>query len=144
MSISVFLAGPDDAALFGRVHADVFDTAPGPDLTARFLAAPHPRIAVAVSDGMIVGMCSGVIYHHPDKPPQWWVNEIGVAGLWRPQGLATRLVAACTADAMQAGCTEVWVISDPTDMAEGFWQSLGWERTGQRLAMFSHPLPDRT
>jgi hypothetical protein len=31
-------------------------------------------------------------------------------------------------------------VADPTEEAEGFWQSLRWSRTGTRLAMFSDRL----
>lgn len=140
MAVSVFIARRIDAGLFRHVHEDVFDAPPDPLLTDDFLAAPHLHIAVAVERDLMVGMCSGVVHHHPDKPPQWWVNEIGVAGPWRRLGIGTRLVMTCMDHARRLGCTDIWVVSDPTDMAEGFWQSLRWSRTGTRLAMFSHPL----
>jgi hypothetical protein len=38
------------------------------------------------------------------------------------------------------GCHDIWVVADPTEAAEGFWQSLRWTRTGERLAMFSSDL----
>jgi aminoglycoside 6'-N-acetyltransferase I len=129
-----------DEALFERVHPDVFDEQVDPELTRAFLAAPHLHIALAIQGDLTVGMCSGVVYHHPDKPPQWWVNEIGVAAPWRRQRLATRLVETCITEALRQGCGEIWVVADPTPMAEGFWQSLGWARTGERLAMFSRRL----
>ena len=48
-----------------------------------------------------------------------------------------RLVMTCMDHARRLECTEIWVVADPTDEAEGFWQSLRWHRTGERLAMFS-------
>jgi aminoglycoside 6'-N-acetyltransferase I len=136
----VFLAGPHDLGLVLRAHPDVFDTAPDPDLTRSHLAAEHLHLALAVTDGQVIGMCSGVTHHHPDKPTQWWIDELGVAEPWRRRGIGTRLVAACVAEARQRGCTGIWVVADPTELAEAFWQSLGWERTGTRLAMFATAL----
>jgi hypothetical protein len=46
----------------------------------------------------------------------------------------------CMDHARRQGCTDIWVVADPTDEAEGFWQSLRWTRTGTRLAMFSQPI----
>jgi aminoglycoside 6'-N-acetyltransferase I len=144
MTADVFMASPGHAALVERAHPDVFDATPRPDLVRSFLAAPHLHLALAVAEAdggrRVVGMCSGIVYHHPDKPQQWWINELGVASPWRRNRLATRLVAACADHARALDCTEIWVVADPTPMAEGFWQSLGWSRTGSRLAMFSRSL----
>jgi aminoglycoside 6'-N-acetyltransferase I len=137
MAVSVFIARRIDAPLFTTVDEDVFDAPPQPDLVERYLAAPHLHIAVAVEGNRMIGMCSGVVHHHPDKPDAWWINEIGVAGPWRRQGIGTRLAMTSADHARRLGCTEIWVVSDPTDEAEAFWQNLGWTRTGTRLAMFS-------
>lgn len=137
MAVSVFIARRIDAGLFSRVHEDVFDDPPDPVLVDSFLAAPHLHIAVAVDRDLMVGMCSGVVYHHPDKPNAYFIMELGVAGPWRRQGVATRLVQASVDHARRLGCTEIWVVSDPTEEAEGFYRSLGWDQTGDRLAMFS-------
>jgi ribosomal protein S18 acetylase RimI-like enzyme len=140
--IEIVIATPADLALFDRVDEDVFDGPLDPARLASYLADPRLHVAVAIdrTKQMMVGMCSGLHYHHPDKPPQMWINELGVAGPWRRQGIATDLVAAMCAHATTLDCTEIWVVADPTDMAEGFYESLGWVRTGERLAMFSAPL----
>jgi ribosomal protein S18 acetylase RimI-like enzyme len=140
MAVSVFIARRIDAGLFSQVHADVFDGPVDPLLLERFLAADHLQIAVAVERDQMVGMCSGVIHHHPDKPHSWWINELGVAEPWRRQGIATRLVMTCMDHARRMGCRDIWVVADPTEEAEGFWNSLRWTRTGDRLAMFSSDL----
>jgi GNAT superfamily N-acetyltransferase len=140
MAVSVFLARRIDAGLFSNVHPDVFDGPPDPLLVDGFLAAPHLHIAVAVERDLMVGMCSGVVYHHPDKPAQWWINELGVAGPWRRQGLATRMVLACADHARRLGCRAIWVVADPTPEAMGFWKSLRWRQMGDNLAMFTHDL----
>lgn len=140
MAVSVFIARRIDASLFANAHEDVFDAAPQPDLVERFLAAPHLHIAVAVDGERMIGMCSGVVYHHPDKPEAYWINELGVAGPWRRQGVATQLISATLDHARRLGCSEAWVIADPTAEAVGFYQSLRAVQTGENLAMFSFDL----
>ncbi|MGB3407697.1 MAG: GNAT family N-acetyltransferase [Jannaschia sp.] len=135
--IEIMVAGPGDAALLDDCHRGVFDDPPRRDLTESYLADPRLHLVLARDADRVVGMCSGVHYHHPDKPPQMWINELGVAGPWRRRGIATDLVARLSALAAQLSCTEIWVVADPTEMAEGFWSSLGWRRTGDRLAMFT-------
>ncbi|MEX3015041.1 GNAT family N-acetyltransferase [Gymnodinialimonas hymeniacidonis] len=135
--MQIILTGPNDAPLFENLHEDVFDAPPQPDLLHSYLADPRLHMAVAVFDGQVVGMITGMHYHHPDKPPQMWINELGVAEPFRRRGIATDLIQRLSEHALTLACTEIWVVADPTDMAEGFYTSLGWERTGQRLAMFS-------
>lgn len=136
----VFLAQTHHATLFETVDPDVFDGPVLPDLLNGFLADPKQHIVVAMDGDVMCGICSGMHHHHPDKHPDLWINELSVAGPWRRRGLATRLVGAMRSHARTLGCTEIWVVADPTDMAEGFYMSLGWERTGTRLAMFSDQL----
>ncbi len=139
--VQIILTGPGDASLFEALHDDVFDDPPQPDLLHCYLADPRLHMAVALLEGQIVGMITGMHYHHPDKPPQMWINELGVADPFRRRRIATALIARLSDHAATLACTEIWVVADPTDMAEGFYTSLGWERTGDRLAMFSAPLP---
>ncbi len=138
--MQIILTGPEDAALFDRLHPDVFDAALQPDLLRSYLADPRLHMAVARIDGQIIGMITGMHYHHPDKPPQMWINELGVATPFRRQRIATALITALSTHAATLACSENWVVADPTDEAEGFYESLGWTRTGTRLAMFSAPL----
>lgn len=138
--MDIILTGPGNAPLFDNLHDDVFDGPVRPDLLQEYLADPRLHMVVARVDGQIVGMITGLHHIHPDKPPQMWVNELGVATHVRRRGIATALMQALTDHARSLGCTEIWVVADPTDEAEGFYESLGWARTGDRLAMFSRTL----
>lgn len=66
-------------------------------------------MAVASIDGPVVGMASAVRYVHPDKPPQLWVNEVGVAPSHRSQGIARKLMRALFDRGRECGCTEAWL-----------------------------------
>jgi N-acetylglutamate synthase-like GNAT family acetyltransferase len=85
-------------------------------------------------------MITGVHHIHPDKPPQMWINELGVAPPCRRRGIARALLSALLDHARGLGCTEAWAVADPTPEAEGFWRTTGAARTGDRLAMFTFPL----
>ncbi len=138
--IRIVKAGPEDGPFFDGVHEDVFDGPVRADWLTSYLVDPRQHIVVAMDGAQMVGMCSGAHHHHPDKPPHMWINELGVAGPWRRQRIATRLVDGLCNLARGHACTEIWVVADPTDEAEGFYTSLGWTRTGERLAMFARPL----
>lgn len=138
--VTIQTAGRGDVALFDHIHDDVFDGPLDPLLLRSYLADPRLHMAVALEGAQMIGMGSGMNYHHPDKPPQMWINELGVAGPWRRQGVATQLVGALCELGRGLSCTEIWVIAEPTAMAEGFYSSLGWTREGENLALFAKSL----
>jgi hypothetical protein len=76
---AVRLLGPGDAAVLDRVVEGVFDNPIDPLWRAEFFADPRHHLAVAIDGDLVVGMASAVHYVHPDKPPELWVNEVGVA-----------------------------------------------------------------
>jgi len=44
---------------------------------------PRHHLVVAV-EHVVVGFCSAVDYIQPDKPPELWINEVGVAPTPQP------------------------------------------------------------
>jgi aminoglycoside 6'-N-acetyltransferase I len=68
---------------------------------------------VAVEDAVVVGMASAVDYVHPDKAPQLWINELGVAPTHRRRGIGRRLLHALLAHGRALGCTEAWLGTEP-------------------------------
>ncbi|HEY2482065.1 MAG TPA: GNAT family N-acetyltransferase [Caulobacteraceae bacterium] len=117
MPIDVRLLGPGDAQTLARVAADVFDNPVDPDLASAFLADPRHHIAVAIDDGLVVGFASGVHYVHPDKPPELWINEVGVAPTHRRRGLGRRALTALLAHGRSLGCVNAWVLTDQNNPA---------------------------
>lgn len=106
-----------DAPLFEHIAEGVFDYPVQPALVAEFLADPRHALSVAIADGMIVGMASGVRYIHPDKPSELWVNEVGVAPAYQRRGFARRILDALLAHAKREGCGEAWVLTDDDNVA---------------------------
>jgi len=100
-----------------NVAADVFDNPIDPALTEEFLSDPRHHIAVAIDDGLVVGFASAVHYVHPDKRPQLWVNEVGVAPSHRQRGLGKALMSALFDVGRGLNCTEAWVLTDRTNLA---------------------------
>jgi GNAT superfamily N-acetyltransferase len=90
MPVTVRILGPDDRVVLQHVAPDVFDGPVDARWSAEFLADPRHHLAVAIEDGLVVGMASALHYIHPDKPPELWVNEVGVAPTHQRQGSAGR------------------------------------------------------
>ncbi len=66
-AVIVRLPGPDEASVLGRVAPGVSHNAVDPRCTAEFFADPRHHLASA-------------LHHvHPDKPPELYVSEVGVA-----------------------------------------------------------------
>lgn len=107
--VTVRLLGPDDAPVLGQVLPGVFDNAVDPRYTAEFFADPRHHLAVALAGETVVGMASALHYVHPDKPPEMYVNEVGVAPAYRNQGVGRGLLKVLLAHGRTLGCTEAWL-----------------------------------
>lgn len=106
---TIRILGPADAPVLDRVAPQVFDNAVDPRWAAEFLADPRHHLAVALDADVVVGMASGVHYVHPDKPPQLWINEVGVAPTHQGRGIGHRLLEALFERGRALGCRQAWV-----------------------------------
>jgi GNAT superfamily N-acetyltransferase len=141
MATEIRLLREGDEAILTRVAPGVFDRAIDAHLTAEFLADPRHHLAVAIDDGVVVGMASAVHYVHPDKPPELWINEVGVAASHRGRGLGTAVVSALFHAARDIGCIEAWVLTDRSNTtAMGLYASLGGAEAPQDQVMFTFRL----
>jgi GNAT superfamily N-acetyltransferase len=61
---------------------------------------------------MIIGFAFAIHYIHPDKPPQLWINEIGVAPPYQHQGIAKAILSTLMTLGRDLGCTKAWVLTD--------------------------------
>ena len=109
MTITVRILNPADAAVLDRVAEDVFDGPVNARWAAEFLGDPRHHLAVAVDGEQVVGFASGVHYVHPDKPPELWVNEVGVSPAQQNRGVGRQLLAALFERARTVGCAQAWV-----------------------------------
>jgi ribosomal protein S18 acetylase RimI-like enzyme len=118
--------GRDDLSILERVAADVFDFEVDARLSAEFLADPRHHLMVALADGKVVGFASGVHYIHPDKPAELFVNEVGVAPVYRHRGIGRRLLSALLEHGKAMGCRQAWVATEPQNApARALYASAG-------------------
>jgi len=140
-TIEVRMLTQVDAALLETVAADVFDEPIDANWSAEFLADSRHHLAAAIEEGVIVGMASAVHYIHPDKPPELWINEVGVTETHRRRGLARRLLEALFERGRGLGCSQEWVLADQSNVAEErLYESAGGEAAPEPAIMLEFPL----
>jgi len=123
------------------VAGDVFDYPVQPELAAEFLGDPRHHIAVAVDGGRVVAFASAVHYVHPDKPPELWINELGVAPTHHRRGLASRVMRALFDVGRSLGCSEAWVLAERSnEAAVRLYASLGGADPPDDAVMFTFDL----
>jgi ribosomal protein S18 acetylase RimI-like enzyme len=142
MACQIRLLGAHDASVLDRVDPDVFDEPVRAELAKQYLSDPHRLLAVALEeDDLVVGMASGVVYLHPDKPLQLFINEVGVAAQARRQGLARRLVQALLDHGRSLGCFEAWVATEESNTpARALYAALGGVEDAERAVVYVYPL----
>ncbi len=137
--VEIRLLGRDDAPVFGRVAEDVFDEPIDPRWAGQFLADARHHMAVALDGGEVVGMISAVDYVHPDKAPQLWINEVGVASSHRRRGIGRRLLDAMLAHGRAIGCTEAWLgTEEENEPARRLYAGAG--AAPARFVLYAFPL----
>jgi len=131
----VLLVGAENAYLLGSVAEDVFDAAIRLDRLAAYVAEPGHLMAIAVTDGVVVGQARAVVHRNPDEADQLYIDNLGVAPERQRRGIATALVRLLLEEGRRRGCGGFWVATE-TDNAEAnaFYRSLGLE--GQRMVYF--------
>jgi aminoglycoside 6'-N-acetyltransferase I len=141
MSPDVRLLGPQEASLLESVAPGVFDNAVDPRWTAEFFADARHHLAVALDGGMVVGMASAVHYVHPDKAPQLWINEVGVAPTHQGRGIGRQLIDRLVGRATELGCTEAWVLTDRANtVAQRLYEGAGSAIPPEDCIMYTIPI----
>ena len=142
--VAVRLLDHDDAAVLDNVADDVFDHAVHPRWCAEFFADPRHHLAVALDNGVVVGMASGVHYVHPDKAPELWINEVAVAPTHHDLGIGRRLVATLVAHGEALGCGEAWVLTSPdNEPAKRMYRAAGAIPHEELSVMFTYRMQPR-
>jgi ribosomal protein S18 acetylase RimI-like enzyme len=98
-----------DEMVLDRVAPEVFDEPIDPVRRAAYLADPRHHLAVAIKDGEVVAQVAGVVYRHPDKAPELFIDEVGVTPALRRHGIARALLDEMLARGKALGCEEGWV-----------------------------------
>jgi len=140
-AVSIHLVTEANASLLDRVDEDVFDNEVQPELVQAFLANPANLLVVAVAEGQVIGMASGISYVHPDKPLALFINEVGVSSRFHRQGLGRRLVSALINKGEELGCTEAWVATEVGNKpACALYEALGGIPDDEHAVVYVYPL----
>ena len=141
MHAVVTILGSADRMVLDNVAPGVFDNALDPRLVAEFIDDSRHHLAVAIDQGQVVGFASGVHYVHPDKPPELWINEVGVAHSHQGQGIGRAVVRALLQHGERLGCSEAWVLTDRSNQAAmRLYASAGGEEAPDGQVMFTFRL----
>ena len=128
----------DESAILDNVAPGVFDHALDPRLVAEFLGDDRHHLAVAVDQGQVIGFASGVHYVHPDKPPELWINEVGVAPGHQGRGVGKAVIRALLQHGERLGCAEAWVLTDRSNHAAmRLYASTGGQEAPRDSVMFN-------
>jgi len=143
--VDIRVLGAGDEAVLDGVAPGVFDEPVQPVLARRYLAEPLFRLVVALDGDTVVGMASGLVHFHPDKAPEFFVNEVGVDDGYLRRGIGRRLMAAILAEARKAGCAEAWLGTETSNMAAlGLYRSIMGEGDREEpMKVFTYNLAAR-
>lgn len=140
-AIEIKVLRQGDRSILSNVARGVFDFDINLKSTLAFLRDPRHHMAVALENGIVVGMASAVHYVHPDKAPELWINEVAVAKTHRRQGVGSALVARLLEIGRKHGCVEAWVLTEQDNRAAiRLYSSQGGKRAPRDPVMFTFRL----
>jgi ribosomal protein S18 acetylase RimI-like enzyme len=141
MSLELRILQPRDVDVLVNVAPGVFDGPLDPQLVTEFLNDGRHHLAVAVDQGVVVGIASGVHYIHPDKPSELWINEVGVAPSHQGKRIGTAVVETLLQHGRSLGCREAWVLTNRSnEAAMRLYASTGGEASSDHEVMFTFQL----
>jgi aminoglycoside 6'-N-acetyltransferase I len=131
------ILGISDLPLLMTTAEGVFDYAVNEAYAREFLGDPRHHIVVAMVDGVVIGFASAVHYIHPDKPPELWINEVGVAAEHQGKGIGKAIMTEILRLAGTIGCVNAWVLTDKNnDAANGLYKSVGGLISEEETVMY--------
>ena len=138
-AFTIVRIGAADQLRFAAIAPDVFDEAIDTGRLKAYLAAPGHIMVLAFEGDLVVGQCAGVIHHHPDKPTELYIDEVGVTPALRRRGIARRMLDEAFAWGRSQGCEEAWVGTEPdNEAAIGLYRGFGEEPVP--IVMFEYEL----
>lgn len=137
----IHVVQPDEAHLLDKVADGVFDHPVQADLLAEYLSVPSNILVVARDGDLVVGMATGLVYVHPDKPRQLFINEVGVDDAYQGRGIGKQLVKAMLDEGRRRGGVEAWVATEwENEPARALYASTGGQASDDRIVMYLYPL----
>ena len=130
-----------DLPLLLSATDEVFDYAIDEKLAREFLEDPRHHIVVALADDAIIGFASALHYVHPDKPPELWINEVGVAAAHQGKGVGKAIMKEMLSLGRRLGCVNAWVLTDKNNTAaNGLYKSVGGLTSEEETVMYTFQL----
>jgi ribosomal protein S18 acetylase RimI-like enzyme len=143
LTVEIRLLQSDEGTALDRVAPGVFDRTVEPRWRAEFFDDPRHHLVVALDEGLVVGFVSAVHYLHPDKPPELWINEVGVTPSHQQLGIGRRLLERMLAHGATLGCAQAWVLTSPTNFAaRRLYTATGGTAADDLSMMYEFPLPN--
>jgi len=96
--------------------ADVFDYPIDPLQLTAFVADNGHELIFAMTGKKVIGLASGTVLLHPDKPPAFFINEVGVNEDMRRRGIATKLVQLLLKVARDSGYQGIWLATESDNL----------------------------
>ena len=126
-----------DLPLLLTAAGDVFDNPVDESFAREFLADPRHHIVVALDNDVIIGFASAVHYIHPDKPPELWINEVGVADSYQGKGIGKAILNEMLNLGESLGCVNAWALTDKNNVAaNGLYKSVGGRISEEETVMY--------
>ncbi len=130
--ITIRSLGPEDAFVLDRVRPGVFDNEIDPSRAWAFLATRVNEMVVALDQGEVVGFAFGTTLFRPDKPTQFYIDEVSVHADYQRQGIARRMLEHLRDRAFDRGCESIWLLTEAdNDAARALYSKTGARETGE-------------
>lgn len=139
MTIAILRLTAANVGLLDRVAEEVFDEPIVPARLATYIANPVNRMIIAMDGPLVVGQTAAVIHHHPDKPDELYIDEVGVSPAWQRRGIAKAMMLAMFDWGRELGCASSWLGTETDNVAaRALYVSLG--EPGEEIIMFDFDL----
>lgn len=134
----------ENLRILDNVRPGTFDNDIRPDQARDFVESKLHRMVVAVAVGQVVGMASGTVILHPDKAPQFFVNEVGVQEEFRRRGIGRQLCQVLIQGGRDNGIDDIWLATEERNAAaRGLYSGLSArETTGIVVYDWGHAMDD--
>ncbi|MBL4877028.1 MAG: GNAT family N-acetyltransferase [Cohaesibacteraceae bacterium] len=140
MDIQIVHISIDNAELLNNIDPDAFDAPIDQGRITTYLANPCNIMFVAMNDDLVIGQARAMVHHHPDIATELYFDNLGVAEKYLRRGIGTRLVNAVIKAGMARGCEEIWLGTEPDNIAAcGLYRAM--KLTMEPMVMF-HGLLD--
>jgi aminoglycoside 6'-N-acetyltransferase I len=137
----VRLLWADDLPLLTGAGPEVFDAPVLADRAAAFLADRRHHLVGAIVDGALAGFVSAAECLHPDKPPELFIMEVGVAEPLQRRGIGRAMLEAMLAHGRRRGCALAWVATEVGNApAQALYRSAAGTPDDDPATVFTFPL----